>query len=80
MLSSHYLVTVFSSKCVQDLPVYPQHVNGIKIVTRLLGKWHKLDCGKLKIQPSLQAGLEKLKEVRMMTEFDFMPFCHIKTF
>lgn len=28
----------------------------------------------------MQASLEKLKEVRMMTEFDFMPLCHIKTF
>lgn len=66
MLSSHYLITAISSVCElgSSMSVYPKPENEIlmPIVIRLLGKWQKLDCGKIEIQLPMQERLESLKK------------------
>lgn len=66
MLSSHYLITAIHSVCLlgSSMSVYPKPENEIlmPIVIRLLGKWQKLDCGKIKIQLPMQESLESLKK------------------
>lgn len=58
MLSSHYLITAISSMCVLGSGVSvcskPGNQTLMPIVIKLLGKWQKLDCGKIKMQLAMQ--------------------------
>lgn len=76
MLSSHYLITAISAVCLlgSSMPVYSKPENEILLpIVRLLGKWQKPDCGKVRIQLPMLGSLESLKRKNWPGEqFDFM--------